>query len=409
MARQQPLFVDDRPEVGSDSGDLVLHPHPERKLSPAERTFNRRVARVEKLRDSLAGATRRLDDALDYHAKHLRPRLERQTALHKELVRAFEPFLGDKRLKRVRDREALSAIVATQLDRIARAEGGLADPDLRALFERVNGVTADDAEREHMEAARSIIEDMFDDMDIDVDLSGLRPGMSAEELAAAAAQIGDALHRKAGELDGWEDGPNAKGNARERARAERVRQAEVLRKKSVASIYKRLARLVHPDLERDGAERQRKVPLMQRLTAAYRENDLLTLLTMELEWIGGDHGVRGPLPADQLKLYNEVLGEQAADLEQEIADLPFQARYAPLAVEDSPFELRLRTDGPAEAHRLDRTIARMETSLERLRSREALREVRDSIREFRAVTETPFGVFEEWVEAQRPKRRRRRA
>src|ERR1019366_7589077 len=50
---------------------------------------------------------------------------------------------------------------------------------------------------------------------------------------------------------------------------ERMRQAEQIRNKSIASVYKQLAKVLHPDLEPDAGRKQAKGTLMQELTAAY--------------------------------------------------------------------------------------------------------------------------------------------
>jgi hypothetical protein len=395
MARQQASLFDDVPAADSSrSGEIVIRTPAGRKLTPAEQTFNKRVARVEKLREKADRETRRLDRALEYHAEHLKPRLERQTALRKDLARAMARFLEDKRLKRKGDREALRSLVAAGIDTIAGEEGRLVDEDLRTLFGRVHGVAIEDAENEGIEFVRSMMGDVLDDMGIDLDLSRMRPGMSEEEIAATIAGIEDEFQRKVEALE-EEEAENGEepSNARERARTERIRQTETLRKKNVGSVYKRLARALHPDLEPDEERRRKKSALMQQLTAAYRGNDLHTLLAMELEWIEGEESVSGRLTPEQLKVYNEVLGEQARELEQEIADLPLQPRYQPLVEHRPPFAFRVRASGPAEIFRLDRLIEGMERSLEDLRGKNALRAIRERIREYRTVNElrgTPF-------------------
>src|SRR5688572_31116004 len=45
-----------------------------------------------------------------------------------------------------------------------------------------------------------------------------------------------------------------------------MRAAEEFRKRSIATIYKQLARVLHPDLERDYERQQEKGQLMQELT-----------------------------------------------------------------------------------------------------------------------------------------------
>jgi hypothetical protein len=50
---------------------------------------------------------------------------------------------------------------------------------------------------------------------------------------------------------------------------ERVGRFEQLRRVSIGAIYRRLAKALHPDLERDPDLRERKSTLMQEVTTAY--------------------------------------------------------------------------------------------------------------------------------------------
>ena len=58
-----------------------------------------------------------------------------------------------------------------------------------------------------------------------------------------------------------------------------------MRKDSLGSVYRRLVKELHPDLEPDPAERERKSRVMQDITAAYAGGDLHALLRLELEWL----------------------------------------------------------------------------------------------------------------------------
>ncbi|PYS50742.1 MAG: hypothetical protein DMG13_20380 [Acidobacteria bacterium] len=104
--------------------------------------------------------------------------------------------------------------------------------------------------------------------------------------------------------------------------------------------------MLHPDLEPDAGRKQRKLALMQELTTAYRNNDLHTLLRLELEWIQQEEGAAERLAEEKMATYNQVLKEQVCELERELGELPCHPRYQPIAVPDGPFELRLRMDGP---------------------------------------------------------------
>jgi hypothetical protein len=80
-----------------------------------------------------------------------------------------------------------------------------------------------------------------------------------------------------------------------------------------------------------------------------------------------------------------VLKEQVQTLQQEIAELPYHPRYQPIAIQDGPFSLRIRTDGPAEARLLDEIIVSMESSLACLQTHGAIEQVRNLVQEFNAA------------------------
>jgi len=378
MAGQKSLFYED---VAFDTTTtLALRSHPNRPLSKAQRTFNRLVTRVEGLRAKLQSETCQLDRALAYYGVHLHPRLKRLTELRKGIVRLCARYLTRKHLRQQRERKTLQMFLADQLEQIIAEEGSLADDDLRALFEHVHGIDFAQSERESFEESRSFIEDMFADVGIDIDIDDINPDISEAEFAAKFANMAGQIQEKFENEKHEMRRPGVRKSKRQLQQEELMRSAEEVRKKSIASIYKQLARALHPDLEQDDESRQRKVVLMQELTAAYRNNDLHTLLRLELDWIQKEESDLDRLTDEKLHIYNEVLREQVEELEQELAELPFHPRYHPLVVMDGPFEIRLRTDGPAEEHQLDRTIEIMEASIARLRSQQALQEVRSLIR-----------------------------
>lgn len=392
MSEGQPDLFDREQPNRPPAGDIVLHPQPGRSLSKAQQAFNRLVARIEKLRAKLERERRRLDEALAYYGQHLHPRRQRLAALRKEMVRVLAPFLEDKRLKSKRDREALRSMLADQLEQVAGAEDGGLDDDLKALFERIHGVSAEQAAAEGTARMRSAMESMFGELGIDIDLSDFHPDMSAADLAAKVADVQEQIRRQSGQAEAARP-PERRKTKRQLEKEERERLAVEMREKSIATIYKQLAKVLHPDLEQDPERKRGKSALMQELTAAYRNNDLHTLLRLELEWIHREEADLARLTDEKLGVYNLLLKEQVAELEREVFELPHDPRYRPLATPAGPFSMRIQADGPAEAFRLDMVIQSIEDSLDRLRSGEALQEVRGAIREFHAAQRRPdFGA-----------------
>jgi hypothetical protein len=311
--------------------------------------------------------TRRLDAALAYYGEHLYPRLRRRTELRKGLVRALAAFLDDKRLKGKKARFTLCRLLADQLGEIHFEEGSLADDDLRALFERLHGRGFEEVASEEFEETREQIESMLNNFGIDIDLSDIKPGISEETLAAKAAET---MARLRGEIEEKRQpsSPRRHKNQRQMEKEERRRQAEELRKKTVATIYKQLARVLHPDLELDAEIRRQKEVLMRELTVAYRNNDMLTLLRLEMEWIEREEGDIKRLTEEKLAIYNQTLKEQAQNLERELHELPYNPRYEPITVPDGPFGGIIHVDGPAQARALDDINTTMEASTRDLQS-----------------------------------------
>ena len=383
---QTSLFGNERAGRGI-SGELALRAQPNRPLTKLQRTFNRLVGRIDTLRAALARDTCRLDAALAYYAQHLHPRQLRHTVLRKDILRALAPFLDTPRLLRKNEQKTLQVIVADQLDALVETEGSLVDADLRTVFERVHRVSFDRAEQEGFEEARSMMEEAFGEFGIDMDFSDLQPNATEEGLAAKAAEMTERLRQKLAEEAGASTRSDRPTSKRQSAKEARLQQAEEIRKKSLATIYRQLAKVLHPDLEPDPERKQRKSALMQDLTTAYRNNDLHSLLRLELEWIEREEGDLERLTDEKLAVYNHVLKEQVDELQRELDELPSHPRYQPIMVEEGPFWIRARTVGPAEAWRLDQEITNMEASLSRLRTDEALAEVRSAIQAFRATSQ----------------------
>jgi hypothetical protein len=72
---------------------------------------------------------------------------------------------------------------------------------------------------------------------------------------------------------------------------------------------------LHPDRETDASQRAAKTALMQRVNQAYAANDLLEL-QLQVEQIDASHIANAG--AARLKHYNQVLGDQLAELRMEI-------------------------------------------------------------------------------------------
>lgn len=387
MLPTDPLLFDphDLPPSPADRS-LAIRPTPSRPLGKEERAFNRALATLQTLKHRLDEERRRLDRLLVFHAAEIRPRTVQAAALRSDLVRALVRFLDERRLTKAQ-RRVLRQILVEQLDDVLR-QVDTPPPDLQTIFEQLHDVSYAQALQEDFEDAQAGMAALFDELGLDIELPNLRPDMTEADAAAAAAQLADELHRA-------EESRAAAGRPRQgkaaRAAEERARRHEQLRKDSLSAVYRRLAKELHPDLERDPAERERKSRIMQKITAANAQGDLFALLQLELEWLGESTGDAARLSAEKLRAYTEMLKRQAHELRAEVQSLQFHPRYADL-VQEGPFGFPLVINGPSEVERLDAMNAQLRSGLDRLSSPDALDEVRGAIREYRdAEKRQPFG------------------
>ena len=377
MLPADPLLFDpdDLPASPADRS-LAVRSIPGRPLGKEERAFNRALARLEALSRALDEEKRRLDRLLVFHAAEIRPRTDRAVALRVGLIRALAPFIDDRRLTKGQHR-VLRRIVVEQLDDVL-THLEQPDPDLQALFERLHHVSYAEAVQDDIKEAQAGMAAIFDELGLDVEVPELRADMTEEDAAAAAAQLAHELRRAE---ESRAATPKPRHEKAARAAADRARRHEQLRKDSLGAVYRRLVKEMHPDLEPDPAERERKSRVMQDITAAHTRGDLHALLQLELEWLDAAGSDAARPSGEKLRAYTELLKQQATELEAEVQSLRLHPRYAPLIV-DGPFGLPMVIDGQRELERLDTVSEQIGLALERL-SRDALGEIRGAIREYR--------------------------
>jgi hypothetical protein len=361
---------------------IVPAPTVGRPLTRAQERFRDLLARVESLRKSIDSEEEALDTALTFYAAEIAPRLTAKTFLQKELVRTLAPCLNQTFFSNRRQRMDFREFAQELLDEIAKQEKGLTDPDLREIYSAVNGVNYTDYERKTLATLKENLAHTFAEAGLEADFSELdRACTEAEFMAKAEELLARARKMKEAEAATCaEHGHHATAD-------EELRAAEEARKRSIANIYKQLARVLHPDLERDSKRQKEKVELMQELTVAFKQNDLHTLLRLEMEWIEHEGDNIERLTQEKLELYNDVLRDQAEGLEKRRRNLLFHARYKPVV----EFNLGITSviNGPDKARELDASIAAMQRSNALMKEARTAGDVRAALAPLRPAQQEP--------------------
>jgi hypothetical protein len=354
---------------------LVPTPAAVHPLTKAQEMFRVLLAKMESLREAIDAEEQELDVALSFYAEEVVPRLARHTALQKDLVRAVAPYVNKTFFPRKEERIEFKEFTRELLDEIANWERGLIDEDLREIYNAVHGVGYAKDERKTIAAVKAVLAQTLAEAGLDVDFGELESVTSeAEFMARAEALIARARKMKEVEAEAAHCGEHG----RHAIEDEQLRAEEEFRKRSIANIYKQLARVLHPDLESDTERQKYKGRVMQELTVAYRQNDLHTLLRLEMQWIENEGGDISRLTEEKLGVYNEILKDQVRGLEQRLSGLMFHPRYRPIVVfNGGPTRV---INGPHMAQDLDRSIAAIECCLTLMSAAKTADDVRAAIR-----------------------------
>ncbi|HWI09868.1 MAG TPA: hypothetical protein VNU48_00900 [Burkholderiaceae bacterium] len=319
-----PLFDDDEPAKSLSLVEVLAGHKPATK---AQQTFHKLVLQIERKREQLAqwqAATLRHDARVAAEMLPLQARLQQRQRDMAVLIDTLlsQPTPGQRRgkVQRAKLRQLLLNLLTGLLE-----DGD--DPTLEALYDKHADVPLAQERQDEMDLAQAMLEDVFG-MEVDAD----HGASTAEELFAhAQRKMHEGARERAHAQQQQREERAAKrgkaGAAKADAAQARREQAAAEVGQSVREVYRKLASALHPDREAEPQARQRKTLLMQRVNQAYDANDLLTLLglQLEIEQIDAEH--LASVPAQRLAHFNQVLREQLAELDTELARCmaPFRA------------------------------------------------------------------------------------
>ena len=301
--------------------NLILKSKPAKSIiSPAQKTFNLHKKKIEKLKNVLNATKMELDRARDYYQSKLLPvnlKLSEQfldfvkdiyerfyikpkllsKSLRNDLKNIFITFIqsgvsfsNNPRLEDVKVLEIVKALTGKSYDELCLGEVDELKERLAGLFEEA-GVDFPDSDE------FSNINDWF------------------EKMQECKEEIFNAFTSKE------ENKPKSKNELLKEAKAQELEQ---LQKNGIGSIYKKMAKVYHPDLEQDPEKKADKEHRMKKLTEAYDNKDLYTLLSLEREWMDPSEDKQN---IDHLKIFNSILKDQIKDLELEIEMISAHPKY----------------------------------------------------------------------------------
>lgn len=299
------------------AGSNILHIGAQKEvLTKRQKEFNRLTKKIEQLNKLLKEFRNGTEQLQNRVIKEMKPLYDQMYSFQAETVRKMDIIFPDKLMKK-NDQKKLSYLITDlSFDLI-----GNGYEDLKPIFDKYNEVDYDtvnaEIDSEASDMARGMASHFGIHFDEDEDISTadkfqekmFEKLLEQEEIFEEGQRIKD--EKKA----------NRPKSQKQQEKEEKQKAEEQKLTKSVRAVYMDLVKAFHPDREKDEIEKVRKTELMQRVTQAYNENNLMALLKLQMEFDRIDQEHLERLADEQLLYYNKVLKQQADDLEQEKFDL----------------------------------------------------------------------------------------
>ncbi len=301
---------------------LAIRKGNRKKLSKAQNQFNRLTKRITELQGALERRRELFDTVLAAWSEQM-PQLdaafgERQLRIALQLDKAGKRFkFGSVQILKLQF--AIITLIREAYAVIAPSD------EADAVFERWNGKEFRKVEEEEFEAMKSAMEEGFrESFGMDIDLGDF--DMSEESFARFSAEFRARVieDERQKEQHGHMSAREMQAELHAKLEAERI-------KRSIRTVYLNIAKALHPDTTLDEEERVRRDDVMKTVTVAYDDNDLQTLLRIEMIELERGSDRINHLPDETLALYNASLKEQVEELQMELYDLRLQPRYVPIS------------------------------------------------------------------------------
>ena len=337
-------------------------------LSPGQKKFNRQVKQLENLQKRIKSKIIEMDKMLDFYVKQIYPVQTEEAQISIIYVKTLYLFYKRKRRELSQsEHQLLGMLVKLEFERIQQ-EIIDKDSELQAIWKKLYKKSYEDSVAEDLNECKAEAIAQLSMMGVDFDpieIENIKDFQFLNErvcqlIQEFLSQQGSELHKNMqepfeqepvhkkngnhqykqqsfdfGDFTSFDGQPPKKKTEARRKKELIAKEKEAIKQKSISSIYKQLAKLFHPDLERDESRKLEKEELMQQLTQAYKHKDLHTLLKLELCWIHKKEDGIQQMAEDKLEVYNEILKEQIAELKMEEDQIESHPKYeAIMSIDD---------------------------------------------------------------------------
>lgn len=248
----------------------------EKPLSKNQKLFNSLTKKIETLENEIVTENEKLSKLLGMHAKAIVP-LENKVA-HSRIKLAMALAKATE----------LNKFTKKQTESIGQTIIDLCDdafidivptPEEETFYDKWSEVPLKEEVEQQEELKEEFADFMSQMFGMDVDTDDLDG--SPESFARMQEKMRNQFEQAQSQKQSRNNQKTKKQQARENAQKEK----EEIKNKSLRSIYIALVKILHPDTETDLVLKAEKEEIMKKVTVAYDQKDLTTLLKLEMEWV----------------------------------------------------------------------------------------------------------------------------
>ncbi len=322
-----------------------------KKKKPAvhksQATFNRQLSKIKNLKKELHLFRKECEEALALYHSALRPKQKETGAVITQFIlKVQELTQQNPKVLNKKEQQTVKEILENSLEHVfSLLPYGEIDDKLKSLYEKMRGKSFKNEFQAELESFKKMFEEMRKEHPemgkVDMDFSKFKPEDNLEDLLAKFAESMEAaMHAAEKHEKGAPHASLKEKSEQELLKEKHARDLEELKNKGLGAIYKRLAKKLHPDLEQDEEKRVEKDHLMKRLSLAYNDQDLVSLLAIQSEYAKEFDEVSPSPDEGTIKIYNSILKDQIEELKHGFVEIVMHPRYLELHryIEDRPEE-----------------------------------------------------------------------
>lgn len=322
MSKQFSLFEEENKE-----SNLVISAKREKPLTRAQINFNKLTQNISKLEAQIIEKEKFLIDLLNYNSKNIFPALENHAKDKVDAAFILENLLLQHKFAKVTQNEIIELIQVLLQESFEILEPS---KETEELYNRFSITTFEEEKNEQIDHLKDEFADMLkSNFGVDIDFGDLDIE-NQEDVARFVKELQEKITE--GHSVNEKDF-SGKKKTKKQLLADKVEKEKLeSQHKSLKSVYVSLAKVLHPDtdIDSDPIQKMEKEELMKKVSVAYKERDLSTLLKLELEWVHKTEDDLAKISEEKLNIYCEILKERQSELQNEVFSVQNDPRFLPV-------------------------------------------------------------------------------